>query len=92
MEVELDDLPSSQLAVPIYSQCHWLAEWAWPGLSELCRRCPDDTAHGPDDTDRGYGRYGPVRYTPIYTPRYDNNSYQYHTVVLVTARPLLKKP
>ena len=36
------------------------------------KRCPDDTAHdpnGPDDTDRGYG---PVRYTPIYTPRYDN--------------------
>ena len=28
-----------------------------------------------DDTDRGYG---PVRYTPIYMPRYDN-SYQYHT-------------
>ena len=27
--------------------------------------CPDDMAHdpnGPDDTDCGYGRYGPVRY------------------------------
>ena len=52
------------------------------------RWCLDDTAHdpnGPDDTDRGYGRFGPVRYTPIYTPRYDNlGVIIYHCVVLVT--------
>ena len=36
---------------------------------------------GMDDTDRGYG---PVRYTPIYTPRYDNS--YWHCVVFIKKR------